>query len=195
MLIVIVGESGSGKSTIAKTLAERHNVPEIVTYTTRNKRIGEKNGIDYHFVTNDIFQTMIDNNQFIEYEEYSQGRFYGTTKESIIEAANNGVSCIVVTPGGMRNIEKIVDNNKLLKVYLNVPLGERVQRYIKRCGVNKFNFDDMNEINARVNRDFGMFLGIEKEVDTVIDNYSNNPNLVSDIIYDFMEEKIYDVER
>jgi phage anti-repressor protein len=45
-----------------------------------------------------------------------------------------------------------------------------VKRYIDRCGVDKFNFDDKNEVAARVERDYGMFLGIEREVDMVIEN-------------------------
>ena len=49
-------------------------------------------------------------------------------------------------------------------------LGTRVKRYIDRCGVNKFNFDDKNEIAARVERDYSMFLGLEREVDMVVDN-------------------------
>ena len=53
------------------------------------------------------------------------------------------------------------------------PLGTRVKRYIDRLGVYNFSFSDMDELYARVNRDFGMFKGIEDEVDIV---FANNPS-------------------
>lgn len=206
MIIAMIGPSGSGKSTIVNEMKNEFGVSDIIRYTTRNIRPGEKNHTDYHFITQDVFNLMEENGEFIETEKYSQGRFYGTGKDSIIEALDDDKNfyCIAVTPGGFRAIKEIVGNNKdaLFSVYLDVPLGERVKRYIDRCGIEKFNFDDMNEINARVNRDFGMFLGIEKEVDLTIINYGNTIDEVSKKIFEELnnklirnKEKEYFVER
>lgn len=176
MIIAICGASGSGKSELSKVLNSVGNVKEIVSYTTRASRPGEKYGQDYYFVSNDVFHTMIENGDFCEYEEYSQNRFYGTSKESILNAANSDeLFSVVVTPNGMRAIEKALEENGVSKsncltVLVEASLGTRVKRYIDRVGSDDFNFDDMNEINARVNRDFGMFLNMEKYCDIVLDN-------------------------
>lgn len=175
MLILITGPSSSGKTEISNELVKSFQYKEIISYTTRAMRPGEKQDVDYHFITNERFQNMIANNYFLEYEEYSQGRLYGTTYKDINDAAkSDNIYVAVVTPGGLRKIKEFLPQNEIYAIFIEASLGRRVQRYVERCGVDKFNFDDMNEINARVNRDFGMFLNIEKEVDFVIANNSNS---------------------
>ena len=75
---------------------------------------------------------------------------------------------------------------KIITVLVKANLGTRVKRYIDRCGVNKFNFDDKNEIAARVERDYGMFLGLEKEVDLVVNN--DEGTNIEDIIKKILSE-------
>lgn len=176
MLIVICGPSGAGKTELSKALAVYEDIKEVVSYTTRSPRIGEQNGVDYYFVSNEIFNNMIQSNEFCEYEEYSQSRFYGTAKNDIVSAAKSkNIYTTVVTPNGMRAIEDTlrdfnIPKSNYISVMVNASLGVRVKRYIDRIGSGNFNFDDMNEINARVNRDFGMFLNMEKHCDLVLDN-------------------------
>lgn len=171
MLIAFVGASGSGKSVIAKELVRNHNYKEIVSYTTRSMRPGEKDHKDYHFISYPDFLQKIEEDFFVEYDEYSQNRLYGTSVDSIKDAADSQERyAIVVTPNGLRKIEGAVGRENVFSIYLEAPLGVRVKRYIDRCGEEEFNFDDMNEINARVNRDFGMFLGMDKHADMVMHN-------------------------
>jgi hypothetical protein len=71
-----------------------------------------------------------------------------------------------------------------------------MKRYIDRCDVNKFNFDDKNEIASRVERDFAMFLGIDKEVNMVVHNNEDTDilKLAEDIhkkCQDIIEKEIY----
>lgn len=109
---------------------------------------------------------MKDSRLFVEYEEYSQGRYYGT----LISDYTKGNNVAVLTPNGFRQLKKNIQNlDDLLIVYVEASLGNRMIRYINRCGVNSFNFDDKNEICSRVERDFGMFLGIKDEVNLVVD--------------------------
>lgn len=170
MIIALIGASGSGKSTIEKRLNEDYGYEKIISYTTRNPRTGETNGVDYNFITNDEFQKLIDDDKMAEYDEYSQGRLYGTLKEDY----TSGDKVIVLTPNGYRQLKQMCDDaNSIVSVLVNATLGTRIKRYIDRCGVDNFNFDDKNEIAARVERDFGMFLGLEKEVDIVMDNNEN----------------------
>lgn len=177
MIVAICGASGSGKDTIAKFLLDGiENTESIIPITTRQKRYGEIDGQDYYFVPVKRFKELINNkDKLAYYEEYSQERFYGVLKSDIQSALSdkNILYVVVVTPNGLRAINEIAskDSNSLfMSVFVNVCLGTRVSRYIDRIEVDNFTFDDMNEINARVNRDFGMFLNIEKECDLVIEN-------------------------
>lgn len=170
MLVAICGESGAGKTELQKELG-RMDFHEIVTCTTRAPRVGEVNGVDYHFISQEEFDRRIKNGEFAEWEEYSQKRFYGTMIADARQAAmSNERYAIVVTPNGVRSLEKTVGRDNLVEVMVTASLGTRVKRYIDRCGTDEFNFDDMNEINARVNRDFGMFLNMDRNVDLVLDN-------------------------
>lgn len=166
MIIVLLGASGSGKSTIENELATHHGFEKIISYTTRQPRNGEVNGKDYYFTENNTFATMINTGVLAEYDEYSQDRLYGTLKVDY----QNGNKVVVLTPNGLRQLKQSCTNDNIFTVLVNSSLGTRVKRYIDRCGVNEFNFDDKNEIAARVERDFAMFLGLEREVNLVVDN-------------------------
>ena len=180
MIIVLLGASSSGKSTIEHELATHHGFEKIISYTTRQPRDNEENGKDYWFVDNDTFEEVLKRDLFAEHDEYSQNRLYGTLKSDYVD----GNKVVVLTPNGLRQLKKNCPNEDILTVLVEASLGTRVKRYIDRCGVDKFNFDDKNEIAARVERDYGMFLGVEKEVDLVINNDdgSDIQDLVSDIL-------------
>lgn len=167
MIIVLLGASGSGKSTLELILRENHGYEKIISYTTRQSRTYEKNGKDYHFVTKDTFKEAMDKDLFAEWDEYSQERFYGTLKK---DYQKKGDKVVVLTPSGLRQLKKSCPDEDIFAVYVSASLGSRIKRYIDRCGVNKFSFDDKNEIAARVERDFSMFSGIEREVDLVVNN-------------------------
>lgn len=167
MIIVLLGASGSGKTTIENELATHHGFEKIVSYTTRKPREGEENGKDYYFIDNDTFEEILSRDLFAEYDEYSQSRLYGTLKSDYAGGENK---VAVLTPNGLRQLKKNCDSDDIFTVLVRASLGTRIKRYIDRVGVNKFTYDDKNEIGSRVERDFAMFLGLEKEVDLVVDN-------------------------
>lgn len=181
MIIILLGASGSGKSTIENELATHYNFEKIISYTTREPRNGEVNGKDYYFTNNETFHEMVNDGLFAEYDEYSQGRLYGTLISDYIDD-----KVVVLTPNGFRNIKKNCNTDNIFTVLVEANLGTRIKRYIDRCGVDKFNFDDKNEIAARVERDFSMFLGLEKEVDLVVHN--NEDTRINDIVATIIEE-------
>lgn len=185
MIIVLLGASGSGKSTIENELATHHGFEKIILYTTRQPRNGEVNGKDYYFTENNTFADMINTGVLAEYDEYSQGRLYGTLK-----ADYYGNKVVVLTPNGLRQLKQSCSDDNIFTVLVNASLGTRVKRYIDRCGVNEFDFDDKNEIAARVERDFAMFLGLEREVNLVVDN--NEGTDVKDVVKEILDtEEMY----
>ena len=166
MIIVLLGASGSGKSTLEHELATHHGFEKIISYTTRQPRENEENSRDYYFIDNDTFREIMNRDLFAEYDEYSQNRLYGTMKSDYVD----GDKVVVLTPNGLRQLKKNCPNEKIFTVLVEANLGTRIKRYIDRCGVDKFNFDDKNEICSSVDRDFGMFLGLRKEVDMIVHN-------------------------
>lgn len=186
MIIVLLGASGSGKSTIENELATHHGFEKIISYTTRHPRNGEINGKDYFFTENNTFASMINAGVLAEYDEYSQGRTYGTLKADYLD----GDKVVVLTPNGLRQLKQNCLTENIFTVLVNANLGTRVKRYIDRCGIDKFDLNDKNEIAARVERDFAMFLGLEKEVNLVVNN--NEGTDINDVIREILqvEEKV-----
>lgn len=180
MVIVLLGASGAGKSRIENEISKK-DYKKVVSYTTRKPREGEINHKDYHFISNDEFEGLLNNNLLAEHEEYSQNRLYGTAKTDYLSDENK---VVVLTPNGLRQLKKNCPGAKIFSVLIEAPLGTRVKRYIDRCGVDKFNFDDKNEICSRVERDYGMFLDVDKEVDLVITN--NEKTKISEVINEIM---------
>ena len=167
MILVLLGGTASGKTKIEEVLREQYGFKSAVSYTTRKPREEEINGVHYHFINNTQFMRMVDCEEMVEWDEYSQGRKYGTTAQSYLAG---GDIVAVLTPNGFRQLKKSLPNEKIYSVLVEANLGTRIKRYVDRCGVDKFNFDDKNEICSRVERDFGMFKGVENEVDLVVHN-------------------------
>lgn len=187
MIIVLLGASGSGKSIIENELATHYGFEKIISYTTRQPRDGEINGKDYYFTDQNSFAAMLNTGVLAEYDEYSQGRLYGTLKSDYVD----GNKVVVLTPNGLRQLKQSCPNDNIFTVLVNASLGTRVKRYIDRCGVNQFTFDDKNEIASRVERDFAMFLGLEREVNLVVDN--NEGTNINDVVKEILEtERMYE---
>ena len=166
MIIVLLGASGSGKSTIESELSSHHGFSKIVSYTTRQPRNNEKNGKDYFFIDNKMFEDFLSRGLFAEFDEYSQNRLYGTLKSDYID----GNKVVVLTPNGLRQLKKNCPNEDIFTVLVEASLGTRIKRYIDRIGANNFTYDDKNEIASRVERDYSMFLGAEREANLIIQN-------------------------
>lgn len=159
MLTIIIGKSAAGKDSVVKELCEKHGFRRIVTYTTRPKRPKEKDGVDYHFVDDETFLKMIENEEFLEYRTY-QASFgdvsYGSAFKDF-ENAENGV--IILTPGGLEEVKKRMEERHLryTSVYLKAKDSILIDRLKKRG-------DQTEEIFRRLNCDAQDFKGIEDKV-------------------------------
>ena len=92
---IISAPSGAGKTTVLKgVMRELPDVAFSVSYTTRARRQGEKEGVDYHFISRDEFQTMAQKGAFAEWTE-AHGNYYGTSKAFLDGCLARGVEVIL----------------------------------------------------------------------------------------------------
>lgn len=90
ILFVLSGPSGVGKGTVRKALFERDTALQYsISMTTREKRVGEQEAVDYFYRSKDQFEAMIKDNQLLEYAEYV-GNYYGTPREYVEETLERG---------------------------------------------------------------------------------------------------------
>ena len=136
-LIIFSAPSGSGKSTIVNWLMGNH--PELKLYfsiscTSRPPRGTEQNGVEYFFLSPEEFRQKIENDEFLEYEEVYEDRFYGTLKAQVerqLEAGQNVVFDVDVK-GGI-NIKQHY-GQQALSVFIQPPsIDELRRRLIKRA--------------------------------------------------------------
>ena len=89
-LFVVSAPSGTGKTTLVKALTERdENVVLSISHTTRSRRRGERDGVDYHFVDTSRFRGMIEEGVFLEHANVF-GHLYGTSRDSVHRELNAG---------------------------------------------------------------------------------------------------------
>ena len=94
-LIVLSGPSGVGKSTvIAELMSRRDNLYFSVSFTTRQPRTGEQNGVNYNFVDRNEFERMIAANELLEYAEYVNN-YYGTSMKAIQDRLDAGIDVLL----------------------------------------------------------------------------------------------------
>lgn len=114
-LVIISGPSGVGKSTICRQLMEEYeNVCLSVSVTTRPKAKNEIEGQDYYFVSQDEFNNWAEQGKFLEFAEVF-GNMYGTLKENVDKALNEGKTIILeIDVQGARRIKEIYPGAKMI---------------------------------------------------------------------------------
>lgn len=108
-LFVVSGSSGVGKGTVIKGFLDRNPSFSLsISYTTREKREGEIEGVNYFYISKDEFKESVRNNEFLEYAEFS-GNYYGTKREFIQNSLNKKKDLIleIDTQGALQVKEKM----------------------------------------------------------------------------------------
>lgn len=132
-LITLVAPSGAGKTTIAnKLLEEFPQVKFSVSATTRPPRQGEKNGVDYFFLSDHEFDETVENNGFLEWEEYSGNR-YGTLHSEVDKLMKKSYFPLLdIEVKGAINVKKMYADD-CVSIFIQPPsIRELKRRLLKR---------------------------------------------------------------
>jgi guanylate kinase len=131
LLIVLSGPSGAGKDAILSRMKKSgYPIEFITTITTRPQRAEEKNNIDYHFVSVESFQKMIENKELLEWANV-YGNWYGVPKEPVKRALDSGQDVMVkVDVQGAATIKKILP--QAVFIFLVLPSMEELATRLKQ---------------------------------------------------------------
>ncbi len=169
-MIILVGASASGKTEAAKELNRLFSLKKAVTTTTRKMREGEKDGVDYFFVSKDEFEKRKEKNEFVETASYA-GNFYGCGKDQV---ARDKV--LIVEPNGLHAFLALNDKS-IVSFFINVSDKIREKRMTLRG-------DKPNDIKTRLESDKSHF-SLERigKIDHIIDGDNMSIKEVAETIY------------
>ncbi len=148
-LILISGPSATGKDTINdllfqdKKFIKKNEISYSVSYTTRKKRKGETNSINYYFVSKDEFEKMIKKDYFTEYVKYGDN-YYGTSKELIKNNLKTENIILKIDVIGGKKIMKLFKDQIISFFILPPSIHELKKRMLQR------NFNTKGEIEKRI---------------------------------------------
>lgn len=145
-LIIFSAPSGSGKSTIINYLLSCNlNLAFSISATSRPPRGEEQNGVEYFFLSPEEFKQRIANNEFLEYEEVYENRFYGTLKSQVEKQLSDGQNIVfdVDVVGGC-NIKKYY-GKRALSIFIQPPSIEELRKRLIGRGT-----DALDMIESRV---------------------------------------------
>lgn len=132
----IMGKSSTGKDTIYKRIKEQIDINTYILYTTRPIREGEKEGVDYHYISNEKMQELINTGKVLEsrtYQTVAGPWTYATIADEQLEQEGN-----IITVGTLESYRDIKEyykdkiDTKLIPIYIAIDEQERRKRAIKR---------------------------------------------------------------
>ena len=131
-LFVISAPSGCGKGTILSEVFKDRDVFYSVSCTTRSPRDGEVDGVHYHFISDDGFRKMIDENEFFEHAGYVK-HFYGTPKKPVFDNLEQGRDVVLeIETNGAFQVKKSYPEAVLM--FILPPSVKEIERRLKKRG-------------------------------------------------------------
>ena len=140
MLFVLSAPSGTGKTTVADRLLKScPKVKRIITTTTRPRREGEVQGVDYIFIDREEFERKIEEGYFLEYANV-YGHYYGTPKDQVLKNEEEGIdSLLVIDVQGAKKIRDAYPESVL--IFLMPPSIEELRRRLLGRGYGRENLE------------------------------------------------------
>lgn len=185
-VFIFSAPSGSGKTTILKPILKRmkDKFSFSISATTRPAREGEKDGVDYYFITPEKMREHIEKGDFIEWEEVYQGKYYGTFKSELDRIWNQGKFVIfdIDVKGGV-NIKKILQQ-QACSIFIMPPSIEELEKRLRNR-----NTESEETLKERLSR-AKMEISLSENFDYVVCNDDLNTAIarVEEIIAQQMQD-------
>ncbi|HVX48605.1 MAG TPA: guanylate kinase [Chitinophagaceae bacterium] len=182
-LIIITAPSGAGKTSITKYLLEKY--PKLtfsISAATRQPRTGEADGVDYHFISEEVFKQKIAEDAFVEWEMVYEGKYYGTLKSELQRIWDVGkVPVLDIDVQGAIHVEQKYPGTCLL-IFIKPPSLEELKRRLERRQT-----DSLESIQTRLSK-AELELSFINHFDKVIvnDNLQTACRETEDVIKDFL---------
>lgn len=172
-LILLIGCMASGKDTILKEIINEGYAEPVISHTSRPMRKGEKDGIEYHFVSAEEMLKMKENNEFIEFKSYKAANnekwYYGVNKNSLEKGLSKNY-ILIVDITGMRQIKEYFKDDKNMEIttiFLDVDKETRRKRAIRR---DDMTLEKVKEIERRLEADDKEVYPFKEECDLILQN-------------------------
>jgi guanylate kinase len=173
-LYIVSGPSGAGKGTLVKELGQR--LPDLwvsVSATTRTPRPGERDGVDYFFLTSPEFEGRVRTGEFLEHAEV-HGNRYGTLRSAVERRLARGMDVILeIDPQGAFQVRKRMDRSRL--IFVKAPSTDDLEKRIRHRGAET---DDQIRTRLETGR---REMELEGSYDHVVIN-DDVPRAVDDLI-------------
>ena len=202
-IIVISAPSGAGKDTVVKELMKRDSSNRWVSVsaTSRLPREGEKEGVDYYYLTKEEFEEKINDGFFLEYTNYA-GNYYGTPKKYIKEKIDNGIDVILIIEiEGATNIKKLIP--EAIFIFIMPPSLKELVRRLKKRGtetnekiIKRFHeaYKEVNEV-SKYN-----YVVVNDKLDDAVDKIESilkaekcRVDRIEEVYLDTKEEEIHEL--
>ena len=197
VLFIISGPSGTGKGTVCNELIKKGDIFLSISATTRDKRLGEEDGVTYHFKSKEAFEKMIANGEMLEWAQYS-GNYYGTPKAEVEKMLMAGKNVILeIEPQGALSVQAKMPEAVLifiippsiteLKSRLVTRGRENEEQIAERLGAAVWEFEQAHKYDYIVEND-----NLEKCVDEISDimkNVNNMRNKLNVLLEEAKERK------
>ena len=183
--IILVGKMGSGKTSVAECLSRVYSTrkleyKKVVTYTTRKPRPGETEA-DYHFITNEEFDRLVDDNVISEYHQFQKGEElvqYGSSFDDYPLTIVDGkpqIKVVILNPDGLQKAIKAFRPRNLSVIFLRCS-EDTLHRHLAQRG------DDPEEIKRRLTEEAESFQNVSQYADLTISCEKTTVDEVANII-------------
>lgn len=131
-LFIVSGPSGCGKGTILTEILKQDKFYYSISATTRNPRVGEVDGVNYHFLSKEKFEELIKNDGMLEYASYCDN-YYGTPRKPVEDMLNAGKHVIleIEVQGAMNVMKKCPD---AVSIFILPPSIKELRRRLNKRG-------------------------------------------------------------